>query len=73
MKPIGNRPCARLAIPPHQPIAWHIILQGPDVFGFYCNSWRRRKGTSAVRLAKDDDVIEALAAERADQSLRMSV
>jgi hypothetical protein len=42
-------------------------------FGVRCSSRRRRQGSGADGSRKDDDMIEAFAADRTDQSFRMPV
>jgi hypothetical protein len=73
VEPTENRPYDDLAEPLDRPMQRRIFVQGrvrPDVIivGSVCHEVPVQMG-----LAGDDDVIEALPADRADQSLRMPI
>ena len=55
------------------PMAWRILAQGQMGSQFVVIGGVGREDPAQVGLAEDDDVIEALPADRADQPLRMSV
>jgi len=73
MKSAEDGPCDDLAVSLDRPMAGRILTQRqmrPDFVVITCIG---RKDLAQMGLAKDDDVIEAFPADRADQSLRMPV
>jgi len=73
MKPAEDRPRSELAQPLNRPMARRILVQGQMRSEFVVIAGVGRKYATQMGLAEDDDVIEAFAADRADQSLRMPV
>jgi hypothetical protein len=73
MKATENRLSGDLAETLDRPMAWRILAQGQMRSQFVVIAGIGRKDPAQVGLAEDDDVIEALPADRANQPLRMSV
>ena len=73
MQPAEDRLSNELAEPLDRPMARRILVQGQMRSQFVVIAGIGRKDPAQVGLAEDDDVIEAFPADRADQSLRMSV
>ena len=73
MKSAEDWPCGDLAAPLDRPMARRILLQRQMCSEFVVIADVGRKDPAKIGLAEDDDVIEAFAADRADQSLRMPV
>ena len=73
MKSAEDRPCGDLAAPLDRPMTRRILLQGQMCSEFVVIVGIGRKRPAQMNLAKDDDVIEAFTADRADQSLGMAV
>ena len=62
-----------LTVPVHGPMAWRILVQRQMRPDFIVIVGVGGKDPTQMAFAEDDNVIEAFAADRADQSLRMSV
>ena len=73
VQPAEDRLSNDLAEPLDRPTARRILLQGQMRSQFVIIAGIARKDPAQVGLAEDDDVIEALPADRADQPLRMPV
>jgi len=73
MEATENRLSSKPAETLDRPMAWRILAQGQMNAQFVVVGSICRKDPAQVGLAKDDNVIEALPADRADQPLRMSV
>ena len=73
MKASGNRLSCEPAETLDRPTVRRILGQGQMSAQFVVVASICRKDPAQVGLAKDDDVIEALPADRANQSLRMPV
>src|SRR5260370_28071978 len=73
MKTAKDRPSGKLAIPLDRPMAWRILIQGQRRSEFVVIAGVGRKDPAQMGFAEDHDVIEAFAADGADQSLRMPV
>ena len=73
MKPAEDRPRSELAQPLNRPMARRILVQGQMRSEFVVIASVGRKNLAQMGFAEDDDVIEAFAADRADQPLRMPV
>lgn len=73
MKATENRLSSEPAETLDRPMARGILAQGQMRSQFVVIAGICRKDPAQVCLAKDDDVIEALPADRADQPLRMAV
>ena len=71
MKATENRLSSELAETLDRPMARRILAQGQMRSQFVVIAGVGRKDPAQVGLAEDDDVIEALPADRANQSLRM--
>jgi hypothetical protein len=73
MKSAKDRPSNELAEPLDRPTARRILVQGQMCSAFVVVTGVGRKDPAQMCLAEYDDVIEALPADRADQSLRMPI
>ncbi|MEA2912682.1 MAG: hypothetical protein QOJ15_4763 [Bradyrhizobium sp.] len=73
MKSAEDRLSSELAEPLDRPMARRILTQGQVRFNSVVIVGVGLKDPAQMGLAEDDDVIEAFAADRADQSLRMPV
>ena len=73
MKPAEDRPRGDLADTLDRPIAWRILAQGQVCSQFVVVGGVARKDAAQALLAPDHNMIEALPADRADQSLRMPI
>lgn len=73
MKSAENRPRAGLAEPLDRPMARRILVQEQMRSEFVVVAGVGREDPAQMRLAQDDDVIEAFAPDRADQPLRVPV
>ena len=73
MKSAQDRLSGELAEPSDRPMARRILTQGQMRSEFVVVAGVGRKDLAQMGLAKDDDVIQAISADRADQSLRMPV
>jgi hypothetical protein len=73
MKSAKDRLSCELAEPLDRPMVRRILTQGQMRSEFVVIAGVGCKDLAQVGLAEDDDVIEALSADRADQSLRMPV
>ena len=73
MQPAENRPSNELTETLDRPMTWRILAQGQMRSQFVVIPAVGRKDPAQVGLAEDDDVIEALPADRTDQPLRMPV
>ena len=69
MKSAEDRLSNKLAKPVDRPMARRIFVQGQMCLAFVVG----RKDPEQMALAEDDGMIEALPADRADQSLRVPV
>ncbi len=72
MKSAKNRSCDDLAEPPYRPMIWQILGKGKMRPAVVVVGAIGSKDSAQMGLAKDDEVIEAVPADRADQPLRMS-
>jgi hypothetical protein len=68
-----DRPSSDLAEPLNGTMARRILVQSQVRSKSVVIAGVGRKDPAQMGLAEDDDVIEAFPADRADQSLRMSV
>ena len=66
MKSAEDRPCGDLAAPLDRPMTRRILLQGQMCSEFVVIAAVGRKGPAQMVLVTDDDVIEALPADRTD-------
>ena len=73
MKPAEDGPSGELAVRLDRSMARRILAQGQMRPEFVVIGVVGRKYPAHMDLAKDDDVIEAFAADRAYQPLRMPV
>jgi hypothetical protein len=73
MKAAEDRLSSELAEPSNRPMARRILVQGQMRSDSVVIAGVGRKDPAQMGLAEDDDVIEAFPADRADQSLRMTV
>lgn len=73
MKPAENRPHGKLAVPLERPMARRILVQRQMRSEFVVVADVGDKDTTQMGPAKDDDMIEAFAADRTDQSFRVPV
>ena len=73
MKFAENWPRSEVTAPLDGPPVRRILVQRQMRSEFIVISCVSRKYPAQMALAEDDDVIEAFAADRADQSLRMPV
>src|SRR5512139_2375708 len=73
MKSTEDRPSNKLAEPLDRPTGRRIFAQGQVCSAFVVIAGIGRKNSAQMALAEDDGMIEALPADRADQSLRMPV
>jgi len=73
MKSAEDGLSSELAEPLDRPMARGILSQGQMRSELVVVAGVRRKDLAQMGLAEDDDVIQAFAADRADQSLRMPV
>jgi hypothetical protein len=73
MKPAEDGPSGELAVPLERSMARRILTQGQMGPEFIVIVGVGHKDPAQMGLAEDDDVIEAFAADRADQPLRMPV
>ncbi len=73
MKTAKDRPSGKLAMPLDRPMVWRILVQGQMRPEFVVIAGVGRKDPAQMGFAEDHDVIEAFAADRTDQSLRMPV
>lgn len=73
MQSAENRPRDDLAVPQHGPMARRILGQRQMRPGFIVIAGVGSEDPAQMGLAEDDDMIEAFAADRADQSLHMPV
>ena len=71
MKLAENRPRRNLAEPLDWPMARRILVERQMCPEFVVIAGVRTKDPTQMHFAEDDDVIEAFAADRADQPLRM--
>ena len=72
MKSAEGRPHCDLAISVDRPMGRRILVQGQMRSEFVVASVGC-KNLAQMGLAEDDDVVQAFAADRADQSLRVPV
>ena len=73
MKCAEDRSLAELAVPLDRPVVRRILVQGQMRAESVVIAGVGRKDLAQMGFTEDDDVIEAFAADRADQSLRMPV
>jgi hypothetical protein len=73
MKATENRLSSEPAETLDRPMAWRIFAQGQMRSQFVVIGGVGRQDPAQIALAEDDDVIEALPADRANQPLHMSV
>jgi hypothetical protein len=73
MKSAKDRLSGDLADPLERPMPRRILIQGQMRSEFVVIAGVGGKDSTQMRVAEDDDVIEAFPADRAYQSLRMSV
>ena len=73
MKATEDRLSGERTEPLDGPMARQILIQGQMRSKFVVIAVVSRKDPAQMRLAEDNDVIETLPADRADQSLRMPV
>ena len=73
MKCAEDRSGRDLPVRLDRPMAWRIFVQRQMRPEFVVIAGVCRKDPPQMGLAKDDDVIEAFAADRADQSLHLPV
>jgi hypothetical protein len=73
MKPAEDGPSGELAVPLDRSMARRILTQGQMSPEFIVIVGVGLKDPAQMGLAEDDDVIEAFAADRADQPLRIPV
>ena len=73
MKSAEDRLSGGLAEPLDRPMDRRILVQGQVCAELVVIADVGRKDSAQMCLTKDDDVIEAFAADRADQSLRIPV
>ena len=73
VKPAQDGLSSEPAEPLHLSTARQILPQGKMRSGFIVVAGVAGKDPAQMSLAKDDDVIEAFPADRADQSLRIPV
>ena len=73
MKSAEDRPRCDLATLVDRPMGRRILAQGQMRSEFVAIAGVGRKNLAQMGFAEDDDVIEAFAADRADQPLRMPV
>ena len=73
VKPAQDGPSSELAEPLHLSTARRILPQGKMRSEFVVVAGVGREDPAQMGFAEDDDMIEAFAADRGDQSLRMPV
>ena len=73
MKSAKDRVSNKLAVPQDRPIARRILAQRQMSSEFVVIAGVSCKNSTQMRLAKDDDVIKALASDRTNQPLCMPV
>ena len=73
MKSAEDRPSNELAEPLDWPTARRVLVQGQVCSAFVVIAGVGRSDPAQMTLAEDNGMIEALPADRANQSLRMSV
>ena len=73
MKSAKDRLSNELAEPVDRPMIRRIFVQGQMCSAFVVIAGAGRKDPAQIALAEDEVMIEALPADRADQSLRMPV
>ena len=73
MKSAKSRLSSELAEPLDRPMARRILHQARICLESVVIAGVGRKDPAQMSVAKDDDVIEAFPADRADQSLRMPI
>jgi hypothetical protein len=73
MKSAEDLPNNELAEPLDRPMARRILIQGQMCSAFVVIAGVGRNDPAQMALAEDSGMIEALPADRADQSLRMPV
>ena len=73
MKSAKDRLSNKLTEPVDRPMVRRIFVQGQMCSAFVVIAGVDRKDPAQMALAEDDGMIEALPADRADQSLRMPV
>jgi hypothetical protein len=73
MKSAEDRPCGKPAQPLDRPMVRRILRQGQMRSQLVVIAGVVGKESMQMGVAEDDQVIKALPADRADQSLRMSV
>ena len=73
MKSAKDRLSNKLAEPVDRPMVRRIFVQGQMCSAFVVIAGVGRKDQAQMALAEDDGMIEALPADRADQSLRMPI
>ena len=73
MKSAEDRPRCDLAIPVDRPMGRRILLQRQMRSEFVVIAGVGRKNLAQMGFAEDDDVIEAFAADRANQPLRTPI
>src|SRR5215831_16268468 len=73
VKSAEDRPSNELAKPLYRPTARRILVQGEVRSAFVVIAGVGRRDPAQVPLAEDNGMIEALPADRADQSLRVPV
>lgn len=73
MKSAKDRLSNKLAEPVDRPMVRRIFVQGQMCSAFVVIAGVGRKDPAQMALAEDDGMIEALPADRADQSLRVPV
>ena len=73
MKSAEQRPRDDQAKPMDRPISWWILVQGQMRSDFVVIAGVGGKDSTQMGVAKDDDMVEAFPADRADQSLRMPI
>src|SRR4051794_2239978 len=72
MKAAEDRLSSELTEPLDRPMARRFLIQGQMRSDSVVIAGVGRKDSTQMGVAEDDDVIEAFAADRADQSLRMT-
>ena len=73
VKAAEDRPWGDLTAPLDRPVCWRILVQGQMCSEPVIIDRVGSKDSTQMGVAKDDDVIEAFPADRADQPLRMPV
>ena len=73
VKSTKDWPRSELAEPLDRPTVWRILVQGQMCPAFVVIGGVSRNDPAQMAFAEDNGMIEALSADRADQSLHMPV